>query len=179
MKVYFLRHGETNYNVLGLCNDDPARDVHLTERGKVQARAAAERLRDARIARVIVSELPRTRETAEIVNVHHRAPIAVHPAINDWRTGMEGKPVAVLYRAIERDPLHTRIDGGETLLEHKARVLRFLHWLERQTHATTLVVAHEETLRVASLHFRGLRDEEMRALKFGNGEGLAFEVGPH
>ncbi len=33
MKTYFMRHGQTNYNVLGLCNDDPARPVHLTDLG--------------------------------------------------------------------------------------------------------------------------------------------------
>ena len=33
MQLYLTRHGETNYNVLGLANDDPAADVHLTARG--------------------------------------------------------------------------------------------------------------------------------------------------
>ena len=43
MKVYALRHGQSQYNLLGLCNDDPKTDVHLNDTGKLQAQAAAER----------------------------------------------------------------------------------------------------------------------------------------
>ena len=37
MKLYCMRHGETDYNRLGLCNDDPAVDVCLTDTGILQA----------------------------------------------------------------------------------------------------------------------------------------------
>jgi alpha-ribazole phosphatase len=76
MKLYCLRHGETNYNRLGLCNDDPARDVHLTPEGTRQAQAAALRLRAAPLERIIItSELPRTWQTADIINRDHRVPL--------------------------------------------------------------------------------------------------------
>nr|WP_292992781.1 histidine phosphatase family protein [Nitrosomonas sp.] len=63
-----MRHGRTNYNDLGLCNDDPARDVYLTEAGIAQAQSAALALREVAFERILVSPLPRTRQTAEIVN---------------------------------------------------------------------------------------------------------------
>jgi len=47
MDFYCMRHGRTNYNDLGLCNDDPGRDVYLTETGIAQAQSAAHGLRDA------------------------------------------------------------------------------------------------------------------------------------
>lgn len=54
--------GRTNYNDLGLCNDDPSRDVHLTEVGieQEQAHSAALTLRHVAFERIVVSPLPRT-----------------------------------------------------------------------------------------------------------------------
>ncbi len=37
MKVHAMRHGESEYNILGLCNDDPTRQIALTEKGQQQA----------------------------------------------------------------------------------------------------------------------------------------------
>ncbi len=176
MNLFCLRHGETNYNQLRLCNDDPRVDVHLTPRGIEQAQAAALALADEAIARIFVSPLPRTRQTAEIINRAHQAPIEVHTAIHDWRTGLDGKPVAELYERIAGDPWHTRIEGGETLFEHKQRVLGFIAWLRAQPPAPTLVIAHEETMRVFCAHLRGLSDQDMLALHFGNAEILTFTL---
>lgn len=176
MNLICLRHGETNYNLLHLCNDNPRIDVRLTARGIEQARAAACALADTPITRIFVSELPRTRQTAEIINEGRGAAIQVHPALNDWRTGLDGKPVAELYARIDGDRLHTRIDGGETLFEHRQRVLGFIAWLRDQPPAPTLVVAHEETLRVFCAYFRQLSDDEMLALHFGNAEMLTFRL---
>jgi broad specificity phosphatase PhoE len=67
MKLYCLRHGETDYNRLGLCNDDPARDVHLTETGIRQARLVAGQQRSVPIERIVTSETPRARETTDII----------------------------------------------------------------------------------------------------------------
>lgn len=176
MHAYFMRHGQTNYNLLGLCNDDPTRDVHLTEEGIRQAEAAAARLTEVPFERILVSELPRTRQTAEVVNRGHGAPIEMHPGINDLRSGLDGEPVAELKRRLAADPLHTRVNDGETLAEHRDRVVAFLRWLAVQPWSTVLVVAHEETLRVIEGHFRGLDDATMVGLAFHNAEVLHFEL---
>jgi probable phosphoglycerate mutase len=177
MNVYCMRHGESEYNVLGLCNDDPRREVRLTEQGRRQAQAAADALKDVPIERVYCSELPRTRETAEIVNRHHCVPIDIRSAINDIRSGCDGEPVEHYFRAIAHDPLHARSGDGESLMDHKRRILGFLDWLKRQESLdTVLVVAHEETLRVFAAHARGLDDEAMRGLTFGNCQVLSFEL---
>ena len=119
MKLYCLRHGETVYNRLELCNDDPGRDVRLTPEGIRQAEAAAERLRAAPVERIITSELPRTRQTADIINRYHHAPVQSHPALNDIRSGFESRPVAEYFAATGHDRLHIRVNGGESLLDYK------------------------------------------------------------
>jgi alpha-ribazole phosphatase len=177
MHLYVMRHGRTNYNDLGLCNDNPAVDVYLNETGIQQARKAAEQLRDIMLNRVIVSPLPRTRQTAEIVNRYHDAPIETHPDIIDIRSGFDGRTVDEYFAAIAHDPLNARVNSGESLLDHKQRVLGFIHWLQRQPQENILVVAHEETLRVFVAHFEGnLPDERLRELSIGNCEFRRYDL---
>ena len=176
MKLYCMRHGETGYNRLGLCNDDPSVDVQLTDTGIRQAEAAAEMLKANPIARIITSELPRTRQTAGIVNRYHNAPITSHPALNDIRTGFEGRPVSEYFAAVSHDRLHQRVNGGESLLDYKKRVLGFLDWLDKQPRQDTLVVVHEETLRVIKAQLDGLDDAAMPELDFANCEVIEFDI---
>ncbi|MDA8383679.1 MAG: histidine phosphatase family protein [Betaproteobacteria bacterium] len=179
MNVYFMRHGQTNYNVRGLCNDDPSRDVHLTAQGVQQAEGAAQALREVPIEAILVSRLPRTRQTAEIVNRYHGVPITAVAALDDVHTGCEGRPVAMHREALRCDPMHARVDGGETLAEHKRRVFQFIDRLKARPEHTILVVAHEETLRVATAYFRGVPDEAMWRLHFDNADVVPFELEAH
>jgi alpha-ribazole phosphatase len=176
MKLYCLRHGETLYNRLGLCNDDPARDVRLTPQGIRQAQTAAERLRTAPIERIITSELPRTRQTAEIINRYHRLPLESHAELNDIRSGFESRPVAEYFAATGHDRLHARVNGGESLLDYRRRVSGFIDWLKGQPEEIVLVVAHEETLRVFTVCLSGLPDAALLELHYGNCELIEFSI---
>lgn len=178
MNIYCMRHGRTNYNDLGLCNDDPARDVHLTRTGIAQAMATAHALREVVLDRILVSPLPRTRQTAEIVNRYHQVPIEIHADLADIRSGFESQPVADYFAAIAHDPLRARVNGGESLLDHKQRVLRFIEWLKTQPDEALLVVAHEETLRVLIAHFEGgIGDARLRDIHIGNCEYRHYQLG--
>ena len=178
MNLYVMRHAHTNYNELGLCNDDPTADVHLNDIGQQQAQAAAEQLRDVALDRIIVSPLPRTRQTAEFVNQYHHAPIEVHSAITDIRSGFDGKAVGDYFAAIAHDPLHARVNGGESQLDHKQRVMGFIQWLQDQQQENILVVAHEETLRVFVAYFEGnVPDERLRDINIGNCEYRRYNLG--
>ncbi|MCE7913472.1 MAG: histidine phosphatase family protein [Nitrosomonas sp. PRO4] len=179
MNIYAMRHGRTNYNDLGLCNDDASQHVYLTELGIAQAQSAALELRDVKFQRVIVSPLPRTRQTAEIVNRYHGVPIEVHEDIADLRSGFEGKPVAEYFAAISHDPLKARVNGGESLLDYKQRILRFIDWLKLQQQETVLIVAHEDTMRVFVAYFQGgVEDSQLRDLHFGNCEYRRYVFDP-
>lgn len=170
MRAYFMRHGRTTYNELQLCNDDPRDPAHLSQKGIEQAELVASKLRDVPFTRIYVSELPRTQQTAAIINRGRDLPVTVDARINDIRTGFNNRPVADYQAAIAHDPMHARPEGGETLLEHKARVRSFLEHLARTEHETVLVIAHEETLRAFAALLRGLSDRELLALEFRNCE---------
>lgn len=176
MQALFMRHGQTNYNLLGLCNDNPQTDVHLTDTGIRQARAVAQQLRSEPIELIVTSELPRTRQTADIINACHHVPVLSHAALNDIRSGFDGRPVTEYFSATAADPLHLSVYGGESLLLHWQRVLPYLDWLRRQPQQTILSIAHEETLRVFYAWFNGIEPEALRSLHFANCEVLRFEL---
>ena len=145
--------------------------LYLTEAGIAQAQSAALALRDVAIECILVSPLPRTRQTAEIVNRYHAAPIVMHADLADIRSGFEGKPVSDYFAAISHDPLRARVNGGESLLDHKQRVLRFIDWLKVQQDKTLLIIAHEETMRVFVAYFEGgVEDSQLRGIHVGNCE---------
>ena len=176
MHALFMRHGHTNYNQLGLCNDDPRTAVHLSETGIRQAQAAAQTLRSEALELIVTSELPRTRQTAEFINAFHHVPLCTHPALNDIRSGFDGRSVEEYFQATATDPLHLAVNGGESLLMHKQRVLPYLDWLRNRTEQTILSIAHEETLRVFYAWFNGIADEALRSMHFANCEVLRFEL---
>jgi alpha-ribazole phosphatase len=175
VKLHFMRHAESIYNVLGLCNADPAVAVPLTDKGRLQAEAAANRLAANAIDLIFVSELPRARETAEIVNRHHGAPLRIDARLNDRCNGFEGRPVADYLAAVSHDPLHCRPEGGETYQELKSRVTAFLDELANAPAQAVLVVTHHEVLQIAYGHFAGYTDEQMWRHWIGHAEVFEAE----
>ena len=73
MRVYFLRHGESLSNAAPdtLALPEEEGDV-LSERGELQAEAAAERIAELDIERIVCSPLGRARQTAAVVAKYDR-----------------------------------------------------------------------------------------------------------
>ncbi len=176
MRMVFLRHGESEYNLSGLCNADPAVPVSLTPKGRQQAEAAGQRLQDMSIQRVYVSRLKRAHDTAAIVNASHGADIHVDGRLDDRNTGYEGKPVADYLAAMHSaaDPFSWKAPAGESYAEMVGRVHGFLEEIVHDD-VTVLVVAHHEILQAVTGYFRKLSLPEMWAVWVDHCEILEFE----
>lgn len=178
MKIYFVRHGQTNYNILNLCNDDQTKDVYLTKLGKQQAKKIANKLKDIKLEMVFISELPRTKETAEIITKNHDVSFQVEPKINDRRVGhaFNDKPVSDFFDALKPNPFNLKFDGGESFQEEKKRVFSFLEELRNLKCKTILVVTHSETLQIINGYYNNLSDQEMWDTKIDNCEVLEIKI---
>ncbi|MEE4248607.1 MAG: histidine phosphatase family protein, partial [Kangiellaceae bacterium] len=143
-----LRHGHSLYNERGLCNDSDAGALGLSVKGFDQARRARKALATEHFSAVYSSPLLRTRQTAEIVTERMPVTFAVDARLADIRSGFDGKPVVDYLAAIAHDPVDARVNGGESLRDYACRVTGFLEELEEQSSGMTLLVVHEETLRV-------------------------------
>jgi len=176
MNIHIIRHGQSNYNVLGLCNNNPARHVYLTMEGIAQAERAANELSNMPLDIIFVSQLPRTRQTARLVNDYHKVRIIECEELNDIRTGFDGKPVDQYFAAVGRDRFNIVPPRGESLRQFQLRTNAFIDVLLRERYENILIVAHEETLRVFAARFNDLTAREMEALSFANCEYLSFHV---
>ncbi len=178
MKVFVARHAETNYNVLGLCNDDPKVDVYLTSKGKQQAELLATTLKSTDFELIITSEFPRTKETARLLNQHHNAPVIVDARINDVLTGFEARP-AQEFREARRnadDRWNVRFNGGESFEDEKTRVQKFLIDLQKRPEKCVLVVTHQAIARLINAVVNNLPNEKVDDFEVSNTHCFDFEL---
>ncbi len=150
MRILLIRHGESEANVAHVINDDPKRLVNLTERGRVQAAEAAEKLGRVRFNYAYVSEFARAQQTAEILLRHHGCPLFVDARLNERRSGMDGLPVHVFNDFVRADPMHAKPPHGESFLEQMARLRSFLdEAAARHPGGNLLAVSHENPILAA------------------------------
>ena len=82
MKLYFVRHGQTNSNAQAVNQPITGNDEPLNELGIQQASELAEQLKNEEFDIIISSPFKRAVQTAEIVNKYHGLAIDVN---NTWR----------------------------------------------------------------------------------------------
>ena len=86
MKLYFVRHGETDVNS-GLQHANTAQfDEPLNNTGLKQAEQLAEELKDITFGAIVSPNLRRTLQTAEIVNKFHNLDIQLDEAWRELKT---------------------------------------------------------------------------------------------
>ena len=177
MKVYFVRHGESNYNTINMCGGLPGEYVHLTKKGKEQAKKAAEKLKDKKIDLIITSEMHRTKQTANIINEYHNSNVETSSKINERKFGIyEKAPISEFRNFTKKDKLRAKPKNGESFLELKERVLDFLNDLKKRKLETVLVVAHDQVLRIVYGYFNDLTDEETYKVKVKNCQIMEFVI---
>jgi len=143
-RALFVRHGESEFSAKALVNGDPSVACGLTELGRQQARQLGERLAGEPIGLCVVTEFPRTTETADLVLAGRKVPRLVVPELNDPFYGdFEGKALAD-YRAWAgtHGPEDAPPGGGETRLAIASRYVRGLRLLLDRPEETLLVVCH-------------------------------------
>jgi broad specificity phosphatase PhoE len=154
MRLLFVRHGESVANV---SNEFSIRDQEkhpLTERGRAQVQAVAEKLRDVKFEAVFASPFLRAQQTAEILNTPHGLAIQTTPALSEHHVGdLDGRTddaawdeYAQLFATwiVKRDP-DARRDGGESFNDMRARFVPFLDEVVQtygDSDANILLVAH-------------------------------------
>lgn len=183
MRLYLLRHGESEANVAGIINDDPYRPVALTPRGCEQAEAAAEGLRAVAISHAYASQFLRARQTADILlaALGLDLPLRLDPRLNERRSGLDGRPVEAFNGLVRPDPVRIRPVAGESFLEQMARVGWFFDdAAQRHPDAVVLAVTHENPI-LAAAALAGRPVEEAARGGIGNCEWIVVEwptVGP-
>jgi broad specificity phosphatase PhoE len=169
-RLLLVRHGATT-----LSAEDRfagATDIPLSDEGRSQAAALAERLRDDRIDAIYCSPMRRTLETASIVADPHGLTPVSRPALREidhghWE-GLTRQEVESQfkeeYARWEQDPFSSAPSGGECGVDVMARALPVVRAIVEAHHGQqVVVVSHKATIRliISSLlgfDARGYRD---------------------
>lgn len=90
MKVYFIRHGETEWNKRGLIQGSS--DIPLNDYGRELAEITEEGLKDIPFHQIFTSPYIRAQETASILSQKRNLPILIDSRIKEFGFGeYEGK----------------------------------------------------------------------------------------
>ncbi len=184
MRVIFVRHGETEYNVESRYQGHT--DTNLSELGKQQAAAVAERLRYTDIAAIYASDLSRASETACAIASFHDLPVQGDESLRECAFGeWEGLTVTQiaerypeLYRNYLMDSVTHRAPGGERLEQLQARVVCTINRLaELHPDDTVVVVTHGGPIRAFFCHAFGVGLEAFRRIRVDNCSLTTFSPG--
>ena len=151
MQLYVIaRHGESTLNYENRINGDPNVPVHLTDKGRDEARLLGQQLAHVPIDLCIHTPFLRTRETAEIALAGRDVPFEEQAELGDIDIGdLEGQTLED-YRAWKRT--HSRSDAfpdGESLDDAARRYADAYERLLARRETAILVVTHEIPLRYA------------------------------
>ena len=153
MKLYFIRHGESDANVKNVFSNRPP-GAPLTEKGRAQAKALAVRLKKENITAVYASTLLRARQTAQVLAEEIGVTVVIDDALREFDVGKyEGQAfeqggldecLAVIKAWLHSGELDRKIEGGESLSELIARLGPFLKNLQKshQPDANIVLVGH-------------------------------------
>lgn len=194
-KFYLVRHGETEWNKLGIMQGH--QDSALTTQGRSQAKLAADKLKDVVFAHGFSSDLLRARHTAEIIAAEKDLAIKTSQLLREIRLGpFEGKKKSYFRKRLRKSlayreslaanqrgdyQLHPQI---ETFNEVASRMIRFL----RETaiaypNKNVLVVSHSIIMRSALIKLGFANHDELTHGSIENSgyavvesDGVEFEV---
>ena len=173
MKLYFVRHGRTEWNekgrIQGANGDSP-----LLESSIQQLEALGQHLSQTYFDASYSSDLPRAVHTAQIILKQNQHPITLQetPALREWHLGrLEGRKIMELkalypeeMEAFRHDlsQFHHNLFDAESLSDTTKRTCYFVKSLKGKELDTVLIVGHGANLTASIRTLLGYKPEELR-----------------
>ena len=180
MKLYLVRHGETELNVKKVYYGST--DCELTEKGKEQAVSLKTAFADIPLDLVLESPLKRAKTTADLLLGEKEVPRLEDDRLKELDFGgWEGKS----YRELQGDPLYeewcrewktTRPPRGESFLDLAGRVRSFYADLLKREEEQVLIVAHHAVLQQLMACLLEAEPESCWHYAFEQGTYTVFEI---
>ncbi len=151
MKIYIVRHGETEENIKKTYYGDI--DCELTEKGIKQAELVGEKLKHINFDKVFCSEKKRAKETLK--KIYEGEGVKVDSRLNERNFGIfEGKNYKQLqdsfkleYDTWTNDWKEHSIENGESFIEVYNRVKSFMEELKKESVENILICTHGGIIR--------------------------------
>lgn len=175
MKVYLVRHGQTDTNISNLYN---FRGEDINQNGIQQAEKLREEIKEMEFDIIYCSPLLRARHTADIINSKNKE-IIIDNRLEERKHGnLEGKPIECTNREIYWSyPTDIRYGTEETIQSLFERVKEFLDELKNKDYNKVLVVAHKGVSRAFHAYFEGIpKNGKLLKLGLENAEIKEYEL---
>ncbi len=182
MKLFFVRHGETDDNVNLLLSTEVV--TPLNEEGKKQAQKIGSFLKKESFDIAYTSDMIRAQQTANEILKHHKGvEVNVTKKLRERHGGVfSGKPINDYDVALEENGssfLDFKPEGGESMQETNERVKEFYHYLiDNHSDENILIVGHGMFFNCLFLYLYGvpLNKENIKKFKHDNCEFSIVEV---
>ena len=177
MKVYVVRHGETNETIGNIMQGNM--DTVLNDKGKKQARLAREQIKDKGIDIIIASPKARTKETAEIIS-DGKIPIIYDERLKSRNHGeFEGMSrLDMDLKTYWNININKQYEKAESVGALYHRVSSLLEMVKRfYPNKTVLLVTHSGVCRILYYYFNGIpSDGDLTAYEAHNGLVEEYEL---
>lgn len=173
MKLYAARHGKTDANAEDLID----LNAKLNDEGLGQAQSLRKKLGETAFQLIFVSELPRTLQTAEIINQDRGASVVVDNRLNEIITGFEGQRLRAWDQALDssEDAWTARFNLGQSKAEKKWQVAKFLNNLKLGSEQSALVITSRFPLQYIIEITHDLPDEAAANLIPPQGDFISID----
>lgn len=150
MKLYFVRHGESEANTQHVISNYGS-GFGLTERGRQQVHELADRLNDLPLTTMYSSPVLRAMDTADILYERLGLPYRVTEALREYHCGvLEGKSDEQSWRLHReyyedwalRHNYNSKPEGGESFVDIQNRFVPFIESLKCDDDEGILLVGH-------------------------------------
>lgn len=148
MKIYLIRHGQTDWNMEGKVQGST--DIELNETGKWQAACLAKGMAGRPVVQIFSSRLKRAYETAKTVGESQNVKVEIVEGLEeisfgDWE-GLTWKEIEKRYpreyKLWWENPAGIAPTGGETKEELKERSGQAARWMLTHARGDFAVVVH-------------------------------------
>lgn len=175
MKVYIVRHGQTNSNLAGVYN---LLEEDLNENGIEQAKELSKKIKDLNYEIIICSPLKRTIHTANIINIKNKEIIYDERLVERKHGKLSGMPWNTVDREVHWNYYtEEKYADEESIKELFERVHGFLNELKNKQYKNVLIVAHSGVSKAFYAYFNGIpKDGKFLKLGLKNGEIAEYEL---
>ena len=161
MKLYLIRHGQTDWNLQGKIQGSV--NIPLNTTGRHQAELMAEAMDERPVKKIFTSTLTRAVETAKAIGTRQGVELYLMDGLREVRygawEGLNWEEIAARYpeefNKWNENPVEAAPPGGETQKEVMCRVIGAAKGILEMTHGTedVAVVSHGAALAFLMVYF--------------------------
>lgn len=173
MKLYFVRHGKTEWNLEGRFQGSKG-DSPLLDSSIEETKALGQYLKDIPFDAIYSSDLKRAQRSAQIINQENNETVTISytNALREWNLGkLEGQKISLVSSIYPKQMTafrhnlakfnHSMFDA-ESVYQATTRIVDFIMSLQEKDDEHVLIVGHGATLTAAIQTLLGFEPAQLR-----------------